>query len=145
VCARALIPDARREKALLKILERFQKGEKMNRKVSMALALTILLSVAAVAAQSRISFKRGSSSATVSGRIGVNRGVAGANYRTYVVRANAGQTISTTVSSGNGKVAFAENDLTAYTIDTDSARDYELHIYNGGASSTNYTLTVSIR
>jgi len=119
----------------------------MNKKVkiALALALTLLLAVGGVAAQSRLTFKRGSSSATVSGRIGVNRGVAGANYRSYVVRANAGQTISATVSSGNGKVAFAENDLTAYTIDTDSARDYELHLYNGGANSTNYTLTVSIR
>ncbi len=119
----------------------------MKRKISigLALTLTVLLSVADLAAQSRIHFKRGSSSATVSGRIGVNRGVAGANYRSYVIRANAGQTISATVSSGNGKVAFAENDLTAYTIDTDSARDYELHLYNGGASSTSYTLTVSIR
>lgn len=113
--------------------------------ISLALVLTLLLNVADLAAQSRIRFKRGSSSATVSGRIGVNRGVAGANYRSYVIRANGGQTISATVSSGNGKVAFAENDLTAYTIDTDSTRDYELHLYNGGASSTNYTLTVSIR
>jgi hypothetical protein len=124
-----------------------EKKGNMNKKVklALALALTLLLAVAGVAAQSRITFKRGSSSATVSGRIGVNRGVAGANYRSYVVRANAGQTISATVSSGNGKVAFAENDLTAYTIETDSARDYELHLYNGGADSTGYTLTVSIR
>jgi hypothetical protein len=109
-----------------------------------ALALMFVLSTADLMAQSRIRFRRGSSSATVSGRIGVNRGVAGANYRSYVVRANGGQTISATVSSRNGKVVFAENDETSYTIQTDSARDYELHIYNGGESNTTYTLTVSI-
>jgi hypothetical protein len=71
--------------------------------------------------------------------------VAGANYRSYVLRAGAGQTISATLSSGNGKVAFAENDQTSYTIQTDGSRDYVLHIYNGGASNTGYTLTVSIQ
>jgi hypothetical protein len=111
----------------------------------LALAMMALLTTADLTAQSRIRFRRGSSSATVSGRIGVNRGVAGANYRTYVVRAGAGQTISATLSSGNGKVAFAENDLTSYSTETDSSRDYELHIYNGGANSTTYTLTVSIQ
>jgi hypothetical protein len=105
----------------------------------------LVLATADLAAQTRISFKRGSSSATVSGRIGVNRGVAGANYRNFVVRAGAGQTITATVSSNNGKVAFAENDQTTYRIDTDSARDYELHIYNGGETGATYTLKVSIR
>jgi len=109
------------------------------------LALTVLLATADIMAQSRIRFRRGSSSATVSGRIGVNRGVAGANYRSYVVRAGAGQTISATLSSRNGKVAFAENDQTSYTIQTDSSRDYVLNIYNGGANNTRYTLTVSIQ
>ena len=119
----------------------------MKRTVSTTLAvvLMVLAATAYVAAQERIRFKRGSSSATVSGRIGVNRGVAGANYRSYVLRAGAGQTISANVSSGNGKVAFAENDLTSYTVETDGARDYVLRIYNGGADSTSYTLTVSIQ
>jgi DNA-binding transcriptional regulator of glucitol operon len=110
-----------------------------------ALALAMLLTTAELTAQQRINFRRGSSSASVRGKIGVNRGVAGANYRSYVVRAGAGQTISATVSSANGKVAFAENDLTSYTIDTDTARDYVIHLYNGGATNTTYTLTVSIR
>lgn len=124
-----------------------RKNGNMKKTVStfLALTITVLLATADLTAQSRIRFRRGSSSATVSGRIGVNRGVAGANYRTYVVRAGAGQTISATLSSGNGKVAFAENDLTSYTTETDSSRDYELHIYNGGANSTTYTLTVSIQ
>jgi hypothetical protein len=124
-----------------------RKRENMKKTVStaLALAMAVLLATADIAAQSRIRFRRGSSSATVSGRIGVNRGVAGANYRSYVIRANGGQTISATLSSGNGKVAFAENDQTSFTIETDSTRDYELHIYNGGANNTSYTLTVSIQ
>lgn len=119
----------------------------MRKTVSTALALClmVLLTTADLAAQQRIRFRRGSSSATVSGRIGVNRGVAGANYRSYVLRAGPGQTISATLSSGNGKVAFAENDQTSFSIDTDSTRDYVLNIYNGGANNTSYTLTVSIQ
>ena len=108
------------------------------------LILITLLTTANLTAQTRIRFQRGATSATVSGKIGVNRGVAGANYRRYVVRAGGGQTISATLSSRNGKVAFAENDQTSYTIQTDSSRDYVLNIYNGGANNTSYTLTVSI-
>jgi hypothetical protein len=111
---------------------------------ALALGLMLLLTTADLAAQRRIRFGRGSTSATVSGRIGVNRGVAGANYRSFVLRAGAGQTISATLSSGNGKVAFAENDQTSYTITTDRTRDYVLRIYNGGENNTSYTLTVSI-
>ena len=110
-----------------------------------ALSLVFLLAAADAVGQRRIRFKRGSTSATVSGSIGVNRGVAGANYRSYVVRAGAGQTISATLSSGNGRVWFVENDQTSYTVQTDGTRDYVLRIYNGGANTTNYTPTVSIQ
>lgn len=110
----------------------------------LALSMALLLTTADAAAQRRIRFNRGATSASVSGRIGVNRGVAGANYRSYVVRAGAGQTISATLSSGNGRVWFVENDQTSYNINTDGARDYVIRIYNGGANSTSYTLTVSI-
>ena len=110
----------------------------------LVLSLVFLLTGTDAAAQRRIRFSRGSTSVSVSGRIGVNRGVAGANYRSYVVRAGAGQTISATLSSGNGRVWFVENDQTSYTINTDRARDYVIRIYNGGANGTNYTLTVSI-
>jgi hypothetical protein len=134
----------------LKISRSFQEeGEKVKMKKSaliiLALMLAVLMTTVDLAAQSRIRFKRGSSSATVSGRIGVNRGVAGANYRSYVLRAGAGQTISATVSSGNGKVVFVDNDQTSTTIQTDSSHDYVLRIYNGGAKDTKYTLTVSIQ
>ncbi|HEY0378742.1 MAG TPA: hypothetical protein VGC87_17635 [Pyrinomonadaceae bacterium] len=113
--------------------------------VIMALSLMLVLTAADLAAQSRIRFRRGSTSATVSGRIGVNRGVAGANYRSYVLRAGAGQTISATLSSGNDRVWFVENDQTSLTIQTDGNHDYVIRIYNGGGNSTNYTLTVSIQ
>lgn len=112
--------------------------------VIVALSLMLVLTTAELAAQSRIRFRRGSTSATVSGRIGVNRGVAGPNYRSYVLRAGAGQTISATLSSGNGRVWFVENDQTSLTIPTGRNRDYVIRIYNGGENSTNYTLTVSI-
>lgn len=112
---------------------------------ALALALMVLLTTADLTAQQRIRFRRGSSSATVSGRIGVNRGVAGANYRSFVLRAGPGQTISATLSSGNGRVAFADNDQTSYSIETDSTRDYVLRIYNGGENNTSFTLTVSIQ
>lgn len=111
----------------------------------LALFLAVLMTTADLAAQTRINFRRGASSATVSGTIGVNRGVAGANYRRYVLRANAGQTISATVSSRNGRVLFAENDDTSYQIETDRRGDYTLVVYNGGASVTSFTITVSIR
>ena len=111
----------------------------------LVLAMAVLLATAEATAQSRIRFRRGSTSASVSGRIGVNRGVAGANYRTFVLRAGAGQTISATLSSGNGRVFFVENDQTSYTTETDSPRDYVLRIYNGGARNTTFTLTVSIQ
>lgn len=118
----------------------------MKKLVSLALAvMLVVLANTSISAQTRISFKRGSSSATRTGTIGVNRGVAGANYRSYVLRARAGQTISATVSSRNGKVYFTDNDETSYSVYTDSAGDYVLRIYNGGANSTNYTLTVSIQ
>jgi hypothetical protein len=109
------------------------------------LLLTIFLTTADLAAQTRINFRRGSTSATVRGTIGVNRGVAGANYRSYVLRAKAGQTISATVSSRNGKVVFTENDETDYTIETNSSGNYILRIYNGGGNNTSYAITFSIR
>ena len=111
---------------------------------ALALGLMVVLTTADLAAQQRIRFRRGSSSATVSGRIGVNRGVAGANYRSFVLRAGPGQTISATLSSGNGRVVFVENDQTSYSTTTDDTRDYVIRIYNGGERNTTFTLTVSI-
>ena len=107
--------------------------------------MLFVMSVTDLSAQTRISFRRGATSATVTGTIGVNRGVAGANYRTYVVGARSGQTISATVSSGNGSVVFTDNDRTSLRPRTTYNGDYEISIYNGGARNTSYSLTVSIR
>lgn len=119
----------------------------MKRKISYFLALTMLfvMSVTDLTAQTRIRFRRGSTSATVSGTIAANRGVAGSNYRTYVVGARAGQTISATVSSRNGSVVFTDNDSTSLRTRTTYNGDYEISIYNGGSNSSSYSLTISIR
>ena len=111
----------------------------------LALSLMLLLTTADAAAQRRIRFRRGSTSATVSGTIGANRGVAGPNYRSFVLRAGPGQTISATLSSGNDRVWFVENDQTSYSVQTHGTRDYVIRIYNGGENGTNFTLTVSIQ
>lgn len=119
----------------------------MRRSISyiLALAMVFVMSTTDLSAQTRIKFAKGRTSKTVSGTIGVNRGVAGANYRTFVVGARAGQTISATVSSRNGDVAFADNDSTSLRVRTSYNGDYEISIYNGGGKSTSYSLTVSIR
>ncbi len=111
----------------------------------LALVMMVFLTTADLAAQTRITFRRGASSAHVSGRVAATHGVGSGHYRHYVVRANGGQTITATVSSGNGKVYFAENDRKTYRIRTDTARDYTIDIYNSGSNSTNYSMTVSIR
>src|SRR6476469_3327855 len=64
------------------------------------LALVLLLSSAPLMAQKRISFRRGSSSATVRGKIG-SRG-----YLEYLVNGRAGQLLSIEIKSGNGAVIF---------------------------------------
>lgn len=119
----------------------------MRRNISyiLALAMVFVMTTTDLSAQTRIRFAKGRTSKTVTGTIGVNRGVAGANYRTFVVGARAGQTISATVSSGNGKVSFADNDSTSLRIRTSYNGDYEISIYNGGARNATYSLTVSIR
>jgi hypothetical protein len=110
-----------------------------------ALVIMVLWTTTNLAAQDRINFRRGASSASVSGRIGATQGFGSGHYRYYVVRARGGQTITATVSSGNGKVYFAQNDRKTYRIRTDRLQDYEINIFNSGEKSTKYSLTVSIR
>lgn len=119
----------------------------MNKLISLFLALTlIILANTELNAQTRISFKKGTSSATVNGKIGVKTGGgSGDNYRTYIVRAKANQKITATVTSGNKKVLFTDNDRTSYSVTTRDSGDYDIRIYNGGINSTNYSITVSIR
>ncbi len=119
----------------------------MKKGISYFLALTMLfvMSVTDLSAQTRIQFARGATSKTVTGTIGVNRGVAGANYRTFVLNVRNGQTISATVSARNGNVVFTDNDSTSLRYRASYSGDHEISIYNGGSNSTSFSLTVSVR
>lgn len=121
--------------------------KKMKKGISYFLALTMLfvMSVTDLSAQTRIQFARGATSKTVTGTIGVNRGVAGANYRTFVLNVRNGQTISATVSARNGNVVFTDNDSTSLRYRASYSGDHEISIYNGGSNSTSFSLTVSVR
>ena len=111
----------------------------------LALAMIFVMSATDLSAQTRIKFARGATSKTVSGTIGVNSGVAGANYRSFVLNVRSGQTISATVSSKNGNVVFTDNDGTSLRYRASYSGDHEINIYNGGARSTTFSLTVSVR
>ena len=107
----------------------------------LALALALLLTAANLTAQTRIKFRRGSNSATVSGTF-ARRGDA----RSYVLRAKAGQVLTATLSSKNGKVDFTQGAVhdTQFSRTLDEDGDVEIMIDNHGGA-TNYTLTVSIQ
>jgi len=93
-------------------------------------------------AQTRIRFARGRSSASVSGTIRP-----GTSVRSYVLRATAGQTLTATLSSGNGKCDFTQGDYedTQYSQVIDEDGDVTFSIDNHGTRATNFTLTVSIK
>jgi hypothetical protein len=105
-----------------------------------ALALMLILSGADVLAQKRISFRRRSSSATVSGNLGSK------GYREYVVKGRAGQVMSIEIRSGNGAVVVNAGTATGKSFSVDmTGGDHLLSIVNTGGRATSYTLTVSIR
>ncbi len=95
-------------------------------------------------AQSRISFKRGRSSATVSGRL------AAYTARTYIVRAKEGQTLRLTIKgdvssevlpdaavpSMSGSADYSDYNLT-------KTGDYVIQL-TAGEKATSFTMTVSI-
>ena len=93
-------------------------------------------------AQTRIRFARGRSSASVSGTIRP-----GTSIRSYVLRATAGQTLTATLSSGNGKCDFTQGDYedTQYSQVIDEDGDVTFSIDNHGTRATTFTLTVSIK
>ncbi len=82
----------------------------------------------------------GSNSASISGTLA--RGGA----RIYVLRASRGQTLSATLSSGNGKVDFTQGSVhdTQYSMTLDETGDVQIVIDNHGGA-TRYTLTISIQ
>src|SRR5260370_42349771 len=100
------------------------------------LTMVLLLTNSYLFAQTRIRFRRGSTSATVSGRI-----AAGAR-RSFVLRASAGQSLSATTSSRNGCAVF-ENGGTSMNYTTRWGDNY-IYITNTCGDSTRFSLTVSI-
>ena len=104
-------------------------------------SMMMLVTCADLFAQTRIRFRRGSSSATVSGTLGpgVTRG--------FVLGARRGQVLSATLSSGNGQVDFTQGNLhdTQYSMTVERNGDVYISIDNHGRRSTRYTMTVSIQ
>ncbi len=105
------------------------------------LAMMLTMAAADLTAQTRIRFARGRSSATVSGNL-----AAGAT-RGYVLRASAGQSLSATLSSTNGKVDFTQGNLhdTQYSQTVEENGDVYISVDNHGSRATKFTLTISIQ
>lgn len=106
-----------------------------------ALALVLILSSTGSLAQSkRISFRKGTSSATVHGKIGAK------GYLEYMVNGQAGQLMSIEITSGNGAVIVNAGTASGKSFSLDmTGGDHMLSVVNTGRSATNYTLTVSIK
>ncbi len=114
--------------------------KKIGLKISI-LAMILTVAVSDLSAQTRISFRRGSSSATVSGTL-----AAGAT-KGYVLRASQGQVLNGTLSSTNGKADFTQGNLhdTQYSQTVEENGDVYVSIDNHGSRATKFTLTVSIQ
>jgi hypothetical protein len=108
----------------------------------MAVAFALMMVVTTVTAQprTRVRFKPGRNSTTVTGRLAAD------GLKTYVLRASQGQTLTATLSSTNGKVDFTQGNLhdTQYSVTVEQTGDVEVMIDNHGGS-TNYSLTISIQ
>jgi hypothetical protein len=105
-----------------------------------ALGLILILFTSDSIAQKRISFRRGTSSATVRGKIGAG------GYLEYLVNGQAGQVMSIEITSGNGAVVVNAGKASGKNFSLDmSGGDHLLSVVNTGRSATNYTLTVSIK
>lgn len=104
----------------------------------LALAMISLLFGSQVFSQTRINFRRGSTSASVSGSL------APGAQRTFVLTAKSGQNLRGNISSGNGGVRFNHGEsVTTLGYVTESGDNY-VYIINTGKKATNFTLTVSI-
>lgn len=106
----------------------------------MALALILILMGSNSIAQKRISFRRGTSSATVKGKIAAN------GYLEYMVNGQAGQVMSIEITSGNGAVIVNAGTASGKNFSLDmTGGDHMLSVVNTSRTATNYTLTVSIK
>jgi hypothetical protein len=108
----------------------------------LAVAFALMLAVSSVmaAGRTRVRFKPGQNSATVTGKIKPSE------VKTYVLRASKGQTLTATLSSANGKVDFTQGNVhdTQYSITVDATGDVEVLVDNHGGTTT-YTLTISVQ
>jgi hypothetical protein len=105
-----------------------------------AVLLTLIVVSSESLAQKRISFKKGTSSATVRGRIAAN------GYTEYSINGRAGQVMSIKITSVNGAVTVNAGSASGKDFSLEmSGGDHLLSIVNTAATATNYTLTVSIK
>ena len=105
------------------------------------LAVVLLVSSVYASAQTRINFRRGSTSASVSGKLVIGDG------KTFVLSAKRGQILTATLSSGSGDVRFQDGEggtETSESFQTVAGNNY-IYITNIGRRTTNFTLTISIR
>ena len=104
-----------------------------------SIALVFAMLGSDVLAQSRISFRRGRSSATVGGPIGAK------GYREYLIRGRAGQVMTIKISSGNGAVTANAGSASGKDFSVEmTGGDHLITVYNSGGA-TRYTMTVMIR
>jgi hypothetical protein len=104
------------------------------------LMLMLILSSSDLLAQKRISFRRGTSSATVTGRIGSK------GYLEYVVNGRAGQLMTIRITSGNDAVIVNAGTASGKDFSLDmTGGDHVLSVVNTAGGATNYRLTVSIK
>lgn len=106
----------------------------------LAVAMVLTLAVSSVTAKTRVRFKPGTNSATMTGKIGTS------GLKTFVLRAQKGQTLTATLSSGNGKVDFTQGNVhdTQYSVTVEQTGDVEVMIDNHGGPTT-YNLTISVQ
>ena len=108
--------------------------------LAVAFALMMALTTVTAESRTRVRFKPGRNSTTVTGRLAAN------GLKTYVLRASQGQTLTATLSSTNGKVDFTQGNVhdTQYSVTVENTGDVEVMVDNHGGA-TNYTLTISIQ
>lgn len=116
----------------------------MLKKLSVKFLILVMIGVMSVSdllAQTRIRFARGRTSATISTTIPGN------GEKTYVLGVRSGQTLSATVSCGNGNCDFAQGDVddTQYSEYIEDTGDTYITIHNHGNRATRVTMTVSVQ
>jgi len=105
-----------------------------------ALLVLLVVSSSDLLAQKRISFRKGTSSATVRGRIAAN------GYTEYLINGRVGQVMSIKITSGNGAVTVNAGSASGKDFSLEmSGGDHLLSIVNTASTATPYALTVSIQ